>query len=427
MEIGATYAPTTVQACDTESTIVIEREKRGQCPTCGQQVVKVNKNMFGKEKSRDVLTIEGLVRNGRCLTCKPDPLAGGAAAAGGSGAADAEKMADLEAQLRARQESSAAKDTEMLEQKTSANELLAEKDATMMGGAAAGVAAGFAANSVMAAGGATVLGAGGTVIAGPAVLAAGAAVVAGGTAFKVGSEAHRRYKATQRSSLGTPSAMILTATMEGQLKKKGQKRGALGDSWKDRYFIYDGALGIARFFEGGSTEGKPKGEATVTGINPLDELQGRKDGKPHRFNFALEDGTEVCVSAPSAARRRQWIDVVAAATVGGGGTAAAPIAAVAAIGTPVTHDETRVGADDALTGGGGECPGAAAAPDTSADTAAVEGTAAAGPVEELGPKAAKARAKADKAAAKAALKAEKEAKAKAAKADKAAANSQGHY
>lgn len=306
------YAPTTVQASDTESTIVIEREKRGQCPTCGQQVVKVNKNIFGKEKSRDVLTIEGLVRNGRCLTCKPDPLAGGAAAAGGSGAADAEKMADLEAEVRARQESSAAKDTKMLEQKISASELLAAKDATMIGGAAAGVAAGVAANSVLAAGGATVLGAGGTVIAGPAVLAAGAAVMAGGTAFKVGSEAHRRYKATQRSSVGTPSALRLTATMEGQLKKKGQKRGVLGDSWKDRYFVYDGTLGIVRFFESGSTGGMPKGEATLVGIDPLDELQGRKDGKPHRFNFTLEGGAEVCLSAPSAAIRQQWLSEVGA-------------------------------------------------------------------------------------------------------------------
>ena len=38
--------------------------------------------------------------------------------------------------------------------------------------------------------------------------------------------------------------------MEGQLKKKGSKRGPFGDSWKDRYFVLEG--GAMRYYAGGA-------------------------------------------------------------------------------------------------------------------------------------------------------------------------------
>ena len=101
--------------------------------------------------------------------------------------------------------------------------------------------------------------------------------------------------------------------MEGQLKKKGSKHGPFGDSWKDRYFVLEGDA--MRYYAGGSTEGKLKGEVTIIGVDPCEELQGAKGHKPHRVDFILEDGGVLCVSAPSAAKRQQWTDAVAAATV----------------------------------------------------------------------------------------------------------------
>jgi hypothetical protein len=47
--------------------------------------------------------------------------------------------------------------------------------------------------------------------------------------------------------------------MEGQLKKKGSKRGPFGDSWKGWYFVLEGAT--MRYYAGGSTEGN-----TNTGV-----------------------------------------------------------------------------------------------------------------------------------------------------------------
>ena len=69
--------------------------------------------------------------------------------------------------------------------------------------------------------------------------------------------------------------------MEGQLKKKGSKRGPFGDSWKDRYFVLEGAT--MRYYAGGSTKGKPKGEMTIIGVDPREDLQG-EGGKGHKCN-----------------------------------------------------------------------------------------------------------------------------------------------
>ena len=89
--------------------------------------------------------------------------------------------------------------------------------------------------------------------------------------------------------------------MEGQLKKKGGLFG--GSSWKDRYFVLDGRA--LCFFAGGSTEGQPEGEVTVAGVHACNNLQGRAQGfKPNRFDFAVEGGGLLCVSAPSACSRR---------------------------------------------------------------------------------------------------------------------------
>ena len=104
--------------------------------------------------------------------------------------------------------------------------------------------------------------------------------------------------------------------MEGQLKKKGTKRGIFGDSWKDRYSVLDGAT--LRYCASGSTEGKLKGEVTVAGVNPCDELQGAKGEKPNRFDSDLVGGRVLSVSAPSSTRRTQWVDAARAAAAAGG-------------------------------------------------------------------------------------------------------------
>ena len=113
--------------------------------------------------------------------------------------------------------------------------------------------------------------------------------------------------------------------MEGQLKKKGSKRGPFGDSWKDRYFVLEGAT--MRYYAGGSTEGKLKGEVTIIGVDPCEELQGAKGHKPNRLDFKCADGSKLCASAPSAARRSQWIEAAGAVSSSGGGGAAAAAAA----------------------------------------------------------------------------------------------------
>ena len=101
--------------------------------------------------------------------------------------------------------------------------------------------------------------------------------------------------------------------MEGLLKKKGARRGIFGDSWKERYFVLDGAT--LRYYAGGSTEGELKGEVTIAGVDPREELQGKKGHKPNRFDFQLADGGVVlCASAPSAADRSSWIDAGRAAS-----------------------------------------------------------------------------------------------------------------
>ena len=104
--------------------------------------------------------------------------------------------------------------------------------------------------------------------------------------------------------------------MEGQLKRKMPRGGLLGDLWADRYFVLDART--LRFFARGSAEGTPEGEVRVAGFDAREELQGRAKGrKPHRLDFDLEGGGVLCVSAPSAAERQQWMDAVAAATGGG--------------------------------------------------------------------------------------------------------------
>ena len=63
------------------------------------------------------------------------------------------------------------------------------------------------------------------------------------------------------------------------------KKGGLS-SWKAYYFVLDGRA--LRSFAGISTEGMPKSEVMIAGVNPREELQDRGKGhKPHRFDFDL--------------------------------------------------------------------------------------------------------------------------------------------
>ena len=55
------------KAQKTSADVIIQREKRGQCPTCGYQTHRVG--CFGL--TRKPLTIKGRVDNGMCLTCHP--------------------------------------------------------------------------------------------------------------------------------------------------------------------------------------------------------------------------------------------------------------------------------------------------------------------------------------------------------------------
>ena len=123
--------------------------------------------------------------------------------------------------------------------------------------------------------------------------------------------------------------------MEGVLLKKG---GLFGDnSWKAWYFVLVGRT--LRFYAGGNTEGMPKAEAFVVGINPREELQGAEDHKPHRFDVDFEDGGVFCASAPSANMRQKWVDAITAATSGGGGSGGAAIPAVPEASPPAAPNE----------------------------------------------------------------------------------------
>ena len=61
--------------------------------------------------------------------------------------------------------------------------------------------------------------------------------------------------------------------IEGELFKKGQKRTALGDSWKKRRFTFSHETRTLRYFEG-APGAKPLGELKVRGIDAREELQG---------------------------------------------------------------------------------------------------------------------------------------------------------
>ena len=101
--------------------------------------------------------------------------------------------------------------------------------------------------------------------------------------------------------------------MQGELLKKGQKRTAVGDSWKKRHFVYNKATRALRYFKG-APDGQPKGEVMVRGVDPRQDLQGAAKHKPHRFDFILADDTGkrlvLAVSAADAAVRQQWLDAV---------------------------------------------------------------------------------------------------------------------
>ena len=56
---------------DSEATIRLKREKRGLCGGCGSKTYLLRRNFVGY-KEYIPLTMDGIVRNGRCLYCYPD-------------------------------------------------------------------------------------------------------------------------------------------------------------------------------------------------------------------------------------------------------------------------------------------------------------------------------------------------------------------
>jgi Ran GTPase-activating protein (RanGAP) involved in mRNA processing and transport len=104
--------------------------------------------------------------------------------------------------------------------------------------------------------------------------------------------------------------------VEGQLRSKVLRDGVLGDTWRPRHFVFDTATRNLCLYEEGGGAGRRRLEVedeVVAGVGSRDELQGARWHKAHRFDFVLESGSTICVSAPSAADRLRWIGAVAAA------------------------------------------------------------------------------------------------------------------
>ena len=101
--------------------------------------------------------------------------------------------------------------------------------------------------------------------------------------------------------------------MEGELEKKGQNPGLVGDSWKKRHFVYNKKTRELRYYMTlkGTVRLRAKGA-----IDPRQDLQGATNHRENRFDFLVENtgGAQgrnaISVCAADEDTRQRWLDAI---------------------------------------------------------------------------------------------------------------------